>query len=294
MSNLNSVFDTPRGWPRGSALEASFEPKTGSTLVEGAVVTGENRQLADAVVLKMVDDSLVTAPTLTAADKGKAYHVAGVGGVWSVFTIGDIVEWDGTAWALVLAGSGGTPVGPPDGTRVVASATPGAGASFLADAEKTLVFSTGTPGSWAAAETPDDGARIYISDGVYAGLYYQYSGTHPAGSWVKAAAQKRAAEVMDALTSGTKASTPKDEAWVVIQGNDQWDSQFTGMVTCLKLQSGCTFKLQHDDANTLVPGTKVEANAGALEAYTSKWPLGLVVWSNGTAGSGGQIAVATY
>lgn len=293
MSNLNSVFDTPRGWPRGSALEASFEPKTGSTLIEGAVVTGENRQLADAAVLKIVDDSLVTAPTLAAADKGKAYHVAGVGGAWSGFTIGDIVEWDGTAWALVLAGSGGTPVGPPDGTRAVVVSASAAG-SFAGDEEKVVVFTTGAPGSWAVASTPADGERIYITDGVYTGLYYQYSGTHAAGAWVKAAVQKRAAEVMDALTSGTKASTPKDEAWVVIQGNDQWDSAFVGVVTCLKLQSGCTFKLQHDDANTLVPGTKVEANAGALQAYTSKWPLGIVVWSNSTAGSDGQIAVATY
>jgi hypothetical protein len=293
MSNLNSVFDTLRGWPQGSALEFSFQPKKGVTIEEGKVVSGLNRELADAVVFNLVDDSLVTSPTVTYADKGKAYHVAGVGGDWSGFTIGDIIEWDGSAWVLILAGSGGTPVGPPDNTRVVASATPGSGASFLADAKKTLVFSTGTPGSWAAAETPDDGARIFISAGIYADKFFDYNGTHPAGGWRQAADQERAAEVMAVYSSLAWDGTLKGAAWLVFQGNDQSDAAFVNKVTCLKLQSGCTFKIQSDDADSLVAGTFVEAASGVIQALTDKWPIGLVVWTNGTAGAGGQIAIAS-
>ncbi len=368
MSNLNSVFDTLRGWPHGSALEASFQPKTGSTLAEGAIVTGENRELGDAVALKIVDDTLTTAPTLTTADAGKAYALAGVGGAWSTFDIGDVVEWDGAAWALVvaaveaeiatgtravvvsasaagnlagqenkvaqytkhtvelvctaggytncIAGDIGKPVvatGSGDTgtlvsydnvayTWIVDPDTPAdvflaADALVVTGGDGVGIVDTGgvTPlgGAWAFV-APEDGARIYINGGIYTGNYYDYVGTHPAGGWSKAGKQERAAEVMDNLTSGALASTTKDEAWIVIQGNDQWDSAFVGKVTCLKLQSGSTVKLQHDDANTLVPGVKVQANAGALEAYSTKWPLGLVVWSNGTAGSEGQIAVATY
>jgi hypothetical protein len=292
MSNLNSVFDTLRGWPHGSALEFGFKPKSGVTIEEGKIVIGENVQLADATVLKMVDDSLATAPALTDADRGKAYHVAGVGGDWSGFAIGDIVEWDGTAWNLVLAGSGGTPVGPPDGTRAVVIDS-GAAGSFAGEEEKVMVFSTGAPGSWAVADTPADGERIYISAGVYEGKYYDYSGTHPAGAWRKALQQKRAAEVMDVLSSSAWDGTRKDDAWLVIQGNDQWDSAFVNNVTCLKLRSGTTFKVQHDDADSLVAGTFVEAASGVLQALTDKWPVGIVVWTNGTAGSGGQIAVAS-
>jgi len=152
MSNLNSVFDTLRGWPFGSALEQSFAPKSGSTLAEGTIVK-------------------------TNTD-----------------------------------GSGGVHV-------------------------EALTSSNGPNNASPAA---------------------------------------------------------KDDAWLVIQGNDQWDSQFVNKVSCLKMHSGITFKIQHDSANTLVPGTKVQVNAGVLEAVTDLWPVGVVVWSNKQSGSGGQIAVATY
>lgn len=368
MSNLNSVFDTLRGWPHGSALEASFVPKAGTTLTEGIIVTGENRELGDASVLKIVDDTLTTAPTLTAADAGKAYGVAGVGGVWSVFDIGDIVEWDGTAWNLIVAaveaefatgtravvigasaagnfatheekvaqytkhtvelvctaggytncvvGDIGKPVvatGSGDTGHLVSYdnvaytwiVDPDTPADVFQDADALAItggdgvgiVDTGgvTPlgGAWAFT-TPDDGARIFISAGVYTGIYYDYAGTHAAGAWVRATEQTRAAEVMDKLTSGALASAPKDEAWVVIQGNDQWDAQLVGKITCLKLRSGCTVKLQHASADSLVAGSKVEANAGVLQAVSTLWPVGVVVWSNGVAGAGGQISVATY
>jgi len=367
MSNLNSVFDTLRGWPDGSALEFSFQPKKGVTIEEGKVVTGLNRQLADASVLKLVDDSLVTAPTLVYADKGKAYGVAGVGGDWSVFAIGDIVEWNGSAWVLIVAaveaevatGTRGV-VAPASaagsfaglekkvvqytkhtveltctaggytncvvgdiGKPVVATGSGDTGTLvsydnvtykwvvdpdtpadvFLAADALAITGGTGVGivdtggvaplgGAWASV-APDDGARIFISAGVFADKYFDYSGTHPAGSWSQASNQERAAEVMDVYSSVGWDGNRKGDAWLVIQGNDQFDAAFVNKVTCLKLQSGCTFKVQNNAANTLVAGTFVEAASGAIQAFTDKWPIGVVVWTNGISGASGQIAIAS-
>lgn len=293
MSNLNSIFDTLRGWPDGSALEKSFEPEAGVELVEGTVVKTANRNLTDASVLKIVDDSLVTSPSLGESDAGKAYEVAGTGGDWSGFAAGDIVEWDGSAWSVVVANSGGAP---PDGTRAVVVAS-GAAGSFAGDEETVQSCTTGT---WTTADTPDLGNRIKITAGLYTGQYYDYTGgAHPDGAWTKALPQKAAAAYVEKLTSsdGPTGGSPvatKDDAWLVIQGNDQWDAQQSGVVTCLKMKSGCSYKIQHDDANTLVAGTLVQANAGVLEAFTDLWPVGVVIYSNGTAGADGYIVVATF
>lgn len=290
MSNLNSIFDTPRGWPNGSALEKGYKPDPNvASLPEGNVVKVTSRQLAAAIVLKMVDDSLVTAPTLTAGDAGNAYELAGAGGAWSTFAIGDIVEWDGAAWNLILANSGSNP---PDGTRVVVVGASAAG-SFAGEEEKTMTVATGT---WSVAETPVNGNRILLNgaNSIYLNMYYEYTGTHPAGAWGLAPKQELTPVVVSKLTSGALASVPKDDAWVVIQGNDQWDAMTAGNVTCLKLNSGCAFKIQHDSADSLVAGTLVQANAGVLEARTTNWAVGQVIYSNGVAGANGYIVVASY
>jgi len=299
MSNLNSVFDTLRGWPDGSALENSFEPDPNVTSIpEGSVVQSASRELAAAAVLKIVDDSLVTAPTLVAADAGKAYHVAGVGGVWSVFDIGDIVEWSGTAWVLALAGSGGTPVGPPDGTRAVVVSASAAG-SFSGEEEKVMAFTTGAPGAWAVADTPLNKNRILIdaTAGLYDGIYYEYIGTHPAGSWSQPLQQTVAPAMVAKLTSAEAAAAVRDHAWLVIQGNDQSDAAFVNRVTCIKCHTGFVAKVQSDIANTLAPGDFVHAVAGVLTKTVAgggmKWPIGLVIGSNATAGSTGWVIIAS-
>jgi len=371
MSNLNSIFDTLRGWPNGSALEKSFVPDPNVVaLVEGMVVKTEGRQLDAASVLKIVDSSLTTAPTLTLADAGKAYVVAGVGGDWSALTVGDVVEWDGTAWVVIVAS---VEAEVPTGTRVVVAAASAAGA-FAGAEEKVMVYTdktvqlvctaggytncvvgdigkpvvatgsgdTGTlvsydnvaytwvvnpdtpadvfadadalaitggtgvgivdtcgvtplGGAWAAV-TPVNGNRILINGvgSLYVGKYYDYVGTHPAGAWSLSPQQRTASVLVSKMSSALLASAPKDDAWLVIQGNDQWDAQMADVVTCLKLNSGCAFKLQHDSADSLVAGTLVEAAAGVLQARTDKWPVGLVIYSNGTAGSEGYIVVASF
>lgn len=44
----------------------------------------------------VLDKDLVTAPG--GPTTGDRYIIAGIGGAWSTFTIGDVVEWDGTQW----------------------------------------------------------------------------------------------------------------------------------------------------------------------------------------------------
>jgi len=116
--------------------------------------------------LKMVDDQLTTAPTLTSGDAGAAYVVAGTGGAWSGFAVGDIVEWDGSSWNLLTQNSGGEPV---DGIRVIVDPTPTAGSSFAGHAEEVGEYDADTD-TWsfsapAAAETRSvqniDGDSIY-------------------------------------------------------------------------------------------------------------------------------------
>jgi hypothetical protein len=371
MSNLNSIFDTLRGWPYGSALEKSFVPDPNvASLVEGDVVKTEGRQLADAAVLKIVDDSLTTAPTLAVGDAGKAYALAGVGGDWSTFGIGDVVEWDGAAWNLIVAAveaevatgtraviigasaagdfatheekiaqytkhtvelvctAGGytdcipTDIGKPvaavgsgdSGTLVsYVNATftwivdPDTPADVFQDADALTVTggdgvgvvdtSGVTPqgGAWAFV-VPTNGSRILITgtNGVYDGKYYDYVGTHAAGAWTLSTEQRTARVLVSKMSSGLLASARKDDAWLVIQGNDQWDAQMAGVVTCLKLNSGCAYKVQHDDADSLVAGTLLEAASGVLQARTDKWPVGMVIYTNGTAGSEGYVAVASF
>lgn len=292
MSNLNSVFDVLRGWPDGSALEYSFRPEPGVELVEGNVVETKSLQLAPAAVLKMVDDSSGggSPPTLTAADAGKAYVV----NAWGAgYTDGDIVEWDGTAFVVVAANVGGEP---PDGTRAVVAAS-GAAGSFATHEEKVMLFTAGAPGSWAVADTPIDENRIFIngSGSLYENKFYEYAGTHPSGAWVKTFHQAK--PHVSKFSSTVVASNPRDEAWLVIQGNDQYDASFVDKVTCLKLRTGCTFKVASTIADTLAPGDFVSANSGVLEKTAAgagmKHHVGMVVESNGLSGADGLITVAS-
>lgn len=381
MSNLNSLFDILRGWPDSSALEASFDPDTGVTLPEGTLCYVTSRELLPAKVLHMVDSTLVAAPALLAADRGKSYVVAGVGGAWSVFAIGDIVEWDGAKWNLIVSHLGTGNKWVPDGTRVVvidvAHGTP-AGA-FAGDANKvmnyhwtctatidseaggtpivdpiigevvtddpdlggapyvvgTIISFTPTTGpwliklatpdtplpldddvlstpsggaaamvgaavdhkSWVVANTPVNGNRVHIdagTDSIYSGRYYDYSSALTL--WGKSAHQVEAPAMLKKLTSGVMASAVKDHAWVVIQGNDQYDGIFVNHLACIKCMSGAVLKLPNL-LGTLLAGDLVCANGGALKKLTvgggMQWPIGQVLAVGGT-GASAWVIIATY
>ncbi len=293
MSDLNSVYNPDYGWPNGSALENSFPPKEGEIQEAGTIVTMETNQLLSAAVLRIVDDSLVTAPTLTAGDAGKAYHVAGIGGVWSVFTIGDIVEWTGTAWVLVVAGSAAEP---PDGVRAVVVEASAAG-SFAGAEEEVWSYATGTSTWTAATAAPANGAKIDITatNCLYGGKRFQYEGTHATGAWVEYDAVRKVTSAYIAKATSVAVAGAKQSLWVVNEGNKtniETDGTFSNNLACLKIASGVVFKAKTAVANTLVPGNYVKAAAGLIVKCTgTDHAIGQVQYSNGVTGAGGVVIV---
>jgi len=142
----------------GQITLPSTDPVAGSDAASKDYVDSLARgHRAPVQVLRMVDDTLVTAPALGAPDAGKAYVVAGTGGGWAAFSIGDIVEWDGAAWNLVLANSGAEP---PDGTRIVVDATPAPASSFNGQANDIAQYDA-AGNSWTFT-TPNDGDIVAI------------------------------------------------------------------------------------------------------------------------------------
>ena len=109
------------------------------------------------LTLRMVDDAAGGPPTLGSGDAGDAYVVDSATGAWSGFAIGDIVGWDGSAWNLILAGSGGNPA---DGARVVVDASPGSGGSFNGHGLDIAEYVSGT--GWTF-EDPSDGWAVLIN-----------------------------------------------------------------------------------------------------------------------------------
>jgi hypothetical protein len=423
MSDLESIFDVHYGWPSGSALAHDFKVADGVTVEAGHVVSLTTDSLVAASALRMVDDSLTAAPTLVAGDAGAAYEiadrqladaavlkikddaqvtapsavtgeaheVAGTGGAWSTFTIGDIVEYDGAAWNLVVAQSGGNP---PDGTRAVVIDT-GAAGSFAGGEEKVFSCTGGTwtavdtpldtelitidgtnsiydtqiweytgthaTGSWglstddwrtfddgsivewsgtawaltvapvtgdppdgtrvvvveasaagsfagqeeevwaissgtwsAATAAPADGAKIDIvaANSIYYGNRYEYVGTHPAGAWTYLESGMLSLEGFVNLMTSVAVAGAKTSAWLVIEGDDQFDGDFVGRVTAVKIASGAVFKVKTAVANTLNPGDYVEAGSGLfVKCDGTNHALGQVQWSNGVTGTGGEIIV---
>ena len=293
MSDLNSVFNVDCGWPNGSAMEHSLPPLEGEIQEAGTIVTLSTTQLLSAAVLRIVDDSLTTAPTLTAGDAGKAYHVAGLGGAWGGFAIGDIVEWDGTAWDLVVAGAAGKP---PNGVRAVVVEASAAG-SFAGAEEQVWAYSTVTSTWTAATAAPADGQKIDISGtaDLYGGKRFVYEGLHPAGAWVEFAASRGVICAYWAKATSLAVANPKQSMWVINEGNKadiETDGEFTDNLTALKIASGVVFKVKTAVADTLAPGDYVEANAGLIvKCNGTNHAIGQVQYSNGVAGAGGMVIV---
>jgi hypothetical protein len=166
----------------------------------------------------------------------------------------------------------------------------GAG-SFSGEEEKVMSVSSGT---WSVADTPADGEKIDIvaTNSIYNGNRYQYSGTHPAGAWAFLESGSLIVEGYINLMTSVAVASDKTSAWLVLEGNDQFDGSFVGRATALKLASGAVFKVKTAVANTLNPGDYVDADAGLfVKCDGTNHALGQVQWSNGVAGTSGQIIV---
>jgi len=112
-------------------------------------------------VRTMIDDASSGPPVSPAA--GDAYVVDSATGAWSSFDVGDIVEYDGSAWNLIVADSGNEP---PDGTRVLVGPSPGAGGSFNGHANEIATYDA-TGDTWSF-ESPSNGwATLIVGDGSF-------------------------------------------------------------------------------------------------------------------------------
>jgi hypothetical protein len=110
-----------------------------------------------ALVLKMVDDSDQggSPPTASAGD---AYVVNNWGGG---FTDGDIVEYDGTSWNVILdEGGAGEPA---DGTRVIV--TTGTAAGSFTGREGDVATYDATGDTWSFEDPVDGWAILIIGEG---------------------------------------------------------------------------------------------------------------------------------
>lgn len=125
-------------------------------------------------VLRIKSDAAQAGSPPTAGSAGEAWVVNNWGGGYSD---GDIVEWDGDSWEVIVANSGGEP---PNGTRVLVIETSAAG-SFSGHEEDFAVYNAST-NSWAFTDAADGDAVLVIGDGgYYADSGYTFNGT----DWVQ-------------------------------------------------------------------------------------------------------------
>jgi len=128
-----------------------------------------------AAVLKIKSDADQSGADPTAGETGEAWLVNN----WLNETDGDIVEWDGAAWQIIVANSGGEP---PDGTRVVVIGSGAAGA-FVGQEDDIGVYDA-TGNSWSFTTALNGMAVLIDGDGgVYENTGWTYDDTP--GQWVQ-------------------------------------------------------------------------------------------------------------
>lgn len=283
--NLQSKVDVLRGLSNEGMTNLTLAAAEDQTLAEGTIVALVSRQLDPVKVLKMVDDSLTSAPTLGTSDRGKAYVVGGTGGGWAGFAVGDIVEWDGTNWNLIVQNNTGVP---PAGTRIIVVGENAAG-SFATRENQIAVYQSG---AWVFTQPVNKNhVKIDGQSSVFYGFYYDYKGTYPDGFWYKPLLQKNAPAV-----ATPAAYTLSHYFWgIVIRGQNNFDSAFLGKAAVLPLHAGLIVRVPCTSASSLVAGNLVAVAAnGIIEpAGANKRTVGVVIRSNGKSGSEGEIVFAT-
>jgi len=128
-------------------------------------------------VINMLSDADQGGSAPSSPSTGEAYVVNNWGGSYNN---GDIVEYDGSAWQVIVSNSGGEP---PDETRVVVAGPPGGtlGGSFTGHSEAVATYDT-TGSSWSFTSPSDGWAVLVIGDsGVNEDLGFNYNDT----DWVQ-------------------------------------------------------------------------------------------------------------
>jgi hypothetical protein len=144
---------------------------------------------APVVSINMIGHKTAADLDEISASAGDAYMVTAGGSIGSLSTvIGDIVEYDGSAWIKLVQGAGGLV---PAGTRVVVT-NGTAIAPFEGEEDKIFYYngSSNTPIETDPQEA-SDGNALLVNDGKIAGLSgvnannaYVYEGAPSDGEWV--------------------------------------------------------------------------------------------------------------
>jgi hypothetical protein len=148
-------------------------------------------------VINMISDAAGAVPGSPSISD--AYVVDTVTGLWSGFALGDIVVWDGSAWQLVLAGSGGAPA---DGARVVVTGiASGAGAGSFAGQDRARGLYTTGPG-WSFQAAVEGDAVVVIGENTpEENTQYVFDG--PDNVWNIGQAQSQNHQALAGLQGGS-------------------------------------------------------------------------------------------
>lgn len=126
-------------------------------------------------VINLISDADQGGSPPSSPSAGDAYIVNN----WGItYTNGDLIEWDGSAWNVVVAGSSEIPA---DGLRVVVTSS-GAGGTFAGKENSLMQYDTS--GGWVVFNVQDgDAVLVNGENGYYENYGYTYDSSGP--SWVQ-------------------------------------------------------------------------------------------------------------
>jgi|MudIll2142460700_1097286.scaffolds.fasta_scaffold00003_139 hypothetical protein len=87
----------------------------------------------------------------------------------------------------------------------------------------------------------------------------------PAGAIVTQELQNNQAVMSKATTPNVSIADPI-QVWLVVEGNDDFSGQYTGMCMCVRLGTGFIWSTKTYTAGTYTPGVPVSFNAGVIKA----------------------------
>jgi len=134
--------------------------------------------------INLIDDSLTTAPTLTAADASNVYITDGIGGAWSGFPIGSVVIWDGSSWyadiheGLLSNHSAGTRFG------IAMESTTTPGGTFVGKKDYIYVLDDPATPTWSFI-APTGSAAVFVNNDESLHAYHQYVYSDYLTKWVE-------------------------------------------------------------------------------------------------------------
>jgi len=231
---------------------------TGSTVA----ITSAHANWLEVGIVNATDAGTNDLPTVGAAGEAWLVNNWGTG-----YTNGNIVEWDGAAWNIVLANSGGEP---PNATHVLVIGT-GAAGSFASQGNKFATYNS-TANTWSFV-TPLDGDATLVNGEL--SIYENYGFVYDTSGWVQFTGPASIPDATGASSGGIKGKATFD--------TDKGFAVTTGIVTAKLEAAGTgTGGLAFNGSGAF----KVNLNASSGLALSSNGlaanPDGTTLWIDGT------------